>query len=98
MAHTRWVAAVTHEKTPCVEENPEKCVFGKWLQEQKDVLDQLPEFQALDIPHRALHEAYTALKSDSSLEDLHNNVRTLSHQLIDHIDALEKRLNKLKVD
>ncbi len=98
MAHTQWMSAVTHKKTPCVEADPEKCVFGRWLIEQQDVLGQLSEFQALTAPHRALHEAYATLKSDSPPDELHNKVRELSHHLIDQIDALEKRLNKLKVD
>ncbi len=92
MAHTQWMSAVTHEKTPCVEADPQKCVFGRWIQEEQDVLGQLPEFQALAGPHSELHEVYATLKSASTSEELHNRVRALSHQLIDQIDALEKRL------
>jgi hypothetical protein len=98
MAHTQWMSAVTHEKAPCVESDPQKCVFGRWILEEQNVLEQLPEFLALAGPHRELHEAYARLKLDANPVELHTKVRALSHQLIDHIDALEKRLHAIKVD
>ena len=92
-AHTQWVAHITHQPTPCVIEDHTQCAFGKWLAKETQTLQALPEFHALVEPHRQLHAAYTEMKGVTTPAALHKTIQTLSTDLIDKIDQLEKRLN-----
>lgn len=94
MAHTLWVAEVTHRRAPCVIEDHTQCAFGKWLLEAGAILGGVPEFRTLVEPHRQLHQAYTAMKNDADPAALHDTTRKLSGLLIDGIDRLEKYLNQ----
>lgn len=98
MAHTQWTASATRGADSAVEEDPGKCTFGKWLLEQAGTLGHLPEFQALDEPHRALHAAYSNMKSAVPDAGVTASIRSCSQRLIDRIDQLEKCLNRLQAD
>lgn len=93
MQHTRWVSEVLHEKNPQVKEDHTECDFGKWIISIRDVIGELEEFQALDIPHRELHLIYKILKNNPSHELLRDEIKLLSEKLINRIDELEQRLN-----
>lgn len=94
MQHTKWVADVVHNEHPQVEEDPTKCEFGKWLLSASAELKTLPEFQALDEPHRELHQAYKLFRGDADLAYHPDEIKYLSTMLIERIDLLEKRLKK----
>ncbi len=96
MAHTRWVAEVTHEQTPCVEEDHTRCKFGTWLLLAEGILGEVKEFRDLVEPHKQLHLTYVALKSAQDRGLLGNRINEISRTLIDGIDLLETRLKQLK--
>ncbi|MEH6471920.1 MAG: CZB domain-containing protein [Halopseudomonas sp.] len=95
MQHTKWVAEVLHERDPQVTEDHTLCEFGKWMIAVRDELDDLEEFQDLDVPHRELHMVYKVLKSNPTHQILREEIKLLSEKLISRIDALEQRLAHL---
>jgi hypothetical protein len=94
MAHTRWVSEVMHNALPCVAAEATDCDFGKWLNTATGELGDLAEFQAMLQPHTDLHEVYKLLHRHPTHEHLRGEIRVLSTDLINAIDALEKRLNR----
>lgn len=94
MQHTQWVAEVLHEKDPKVMEDHTECEFGKWMIEVREELDDLEEFQDLDVPHRELHIIYKILKSNPSHQILREEIKLLSDKLIARIDLLQQRLEQ----
>lgn len=63
-AHLRWRAyAMALSSGYTVEEGqlplqPTDCQFGQWYFGQGQALKDLPEFQAIDIPHKQVHAIY----------------------------------------
>jgi hypothetical protein len=97
MAHTRWVSEVTHEHTPCVEEDHTRCKFGHWLLLAEGILGGVKEFRDLVEPHKQLHLAYLALKSEQDRASLCDTIKEMSRILIDRIDLLESHLKQQKL-
>ena len=94
MKHTQWVTQVVNEDCLSVEENPNHCRFGKWIIDVKDILSDCDEYHQLLQPHINLHTVYSKLKENSSQDSYKDELKRLSNQLIDRIDALEKTLNQ----
>lgn len=92
MQHTQWVSEVLHHRNPQVVEDHTQCEFGRWMLSVKEVMDELDEFQDLDIPHRELHMVYKVLKNNPGHEILREEIKLLSEKLIGRIDVLEQRL------
>lgn len=95
MQHRKWVAEVLNNENPQVMEDHTQCEFGKWMIAVREVLDDLEEFQDLDVPHRELHMVYKILKSNPDHAILREEIQLLSNKLIGRIDSLEKCLKEL---
>ena len=93
MKHTEWVTQVVNMESLSVEENPSHCRFGKWIIDVKDILADFDEYHQLVAPHDNLHHAYSQFKESSGQGTFKDEIKQLSNQLIDRIDALEKILN-----
>lgn len=94
MQHTKWVSEVLHEKNPQVVEDHTQCEFGRWMISVKEVMEELEEFQDLDVPHRELHMVYKILRNNPTHDILREEIKLLSEKLISRIDDLEQRLNE----
>jgi len=101
-AHIRWVTQL--EKmlagTISIDESQvdthENCILGKWYSGRGKIdLGDLPEFVAIQEPHRKLHEmvvnVVTAYNQGNrqSAERGTREVEHLSHQVIELLDRLE---------
>ncbi|HLA34227.1 MAG TPA: CZB domain-containing protein [Rhodocyclaceae bacterium] len=93
MEHTRWVSQVINHENPSVAVEHTDCKFGQWLLASEATLGHIPEFQALILPHKDLHENYKLLRNEPSRDPLRHEMRRLSQILISHIDDLQGFLN-----
>ena len=94
--HTLWVTEVLTSQKPRVVECHTQCEFGKWMIGVRDRLDELEEFQDLDVPHRELHMVYKILKDNPSHDFLRDEIKQLSEKLLGRIHRLEQRLNNME--
>ena len=97
MKHTEWVTQVVNEESLSVEENPNHCGFGKWIIDVKDILADWDEYHQLVEPHVNSHAVYSKIKDNPRQDTYKDEIKRLSTQLIDRIDALEKILNQSNV-
>ena len=84
-----------NNENPEVEPDHTLCQFGRWMQLFNDLLGDLTEFQALEQPHRLLHQCYHELQNSPDQKQLKQVIQSHSNQLINNIDALEKRVSQL---
>lgn len=94
MQHIRWITEVLKGDSFEAEGDHTQCRFGRWLIDVKGVLNSVEEFERLKLPHQDLHTAYHLLKKNPDHSALRDGLKQLSNTLINHIDALEKRLNQ----
>lgn len=90
--HQKWVEDVLSDPIPHVEADHTQCDFGKWLLSAEEELRKLPEFDALDDPHRKLHMAYLMVMTTPGLDRLELETKHYSKLLIERIEALKSVL------
>lgn len=93
--HRLWVDEVLNNRVPAVAEQPDQCDFGQWLLSADEAIKQLPEFSSLIAIHQQLHQAYSMIIKTPGLDQLEQEIRHYSTELLNTINQLEQSIQAM---